>query len=339
MNTTQKSNLKRIRDILLTDEHEINNNFSDNQGSDSDSEYDFVATESDDTSNSKHISEESDLSNSDTEQDDVVTANQPETLQKDDVTWTMHPNLEQSCIAAANIMKKKPGPTIKIQTILDAFKLFSTNEILDQIVLHTNLYAKRYFDQKIRSQQDSNSIILDSHCWKPIDRIELESFIGLLIQSVVNRSNHELFYDLCNISQSRPLYRVTVSLQLFKHLLQFIRFDDQETRDKSDHLGPIRYIAAVNSMTIWLCQNSECNKGRINTHRMFVSQFSMALTDSQNQRRSQQSRVKPKVKLVLLPLGYHLRSESVEDLKVNVHLNPPKRSCYLCPSKPGRKVR
>ncbi|CAF1258452.1 unnamed protein product [Rotaria sordida] len=225
MNTTQKSNLKRIRDILLTDEHEINNNFSDNQGSDSDSEYDFVATESDDTSNSEHISEESDLSNSDTEQDDVVTANQPETLQKDD-----------------------PGPTIKIQTILDAFKLFSTNEILDQIVLHTNLYAKRYFDQKIRSQQDSNSIRLDSHCWKPIDRIELESFIGLLIQSVVNRSNHELFFDLCNISRSRPLYRVTVSLQLFKHLLQFIRFDDQETRDKSDHLGPIRFDHLPNNV-------------------------------------------------------------------------------------------
>ncbi|CAF4243567.1 unnamed protein product, partial [Rotaria sordida] len=55
----------------------------DNQGSDSDSEYDFVATESDNTSNSEHISEESDLPNSDIEQGDVITASQPETLQKD----------------------------------------------------------------------------------------------------------------------------------------------------------------------------------------------------------------------------------------------------------------
>jgi hypothetical protein len=154
----------------------------------------------------------------------------------------MYPNLKQSRIAAANIMKKKAGPTIKIQTILDAFKLFFTNEILDQIVLHTNLYAKRYFDQNIRSGQDSNSTRLDSHCWKPIDRIKLESFIGLLIQSGVNRSNHELLYDLWDISQSRPVYRATMSLQRFKHLLQFIRFDDRETRDKSDRLGPIRYI-------------------------------------------------------------------------------------------------
>ncbi|CAF1255686.1 unnamed protein product, partial [Rotaria sordida] len=132
----------------------------DNQGSDSDSEYDFVGTESDVTSNSEHISEESDLSNFDIEQGDVVTTSQPETLQKDGITRSMYPKLEESRI-----------------TILNAFKLFFTNEILDRIVLYTNLYAKRYFDQKIRLRQDSNSIRLDSHCWKPIDRIELESFI------------------------------------------------------------------------------------------------------------------------------------------------------------------
>ncbi|CAM4988832.1 unnamed protein product, partial [Rotaria socialis] len=49
---------------------------------------DFLATESDDTSNSEHISEESDLSNSDFEHGDVVTVSQPETLKKDGVTWT-----------------------------------------------------------------------------------------------------------------------------------------------------------------------------------------------------------------------------------------------------------
>ncbi|CAF1013769.1 unnamed protein product [Rotaria sordida] len=145
--------------------------------SDSDSEYDFVDTEADDTSNSEHISEESDLSNFDIEQGDVVTTSQPETLQKDGIIRSMYPKLEESRIAAANIMKKKLDPIIKIQTILNAFKLFFTNEILDQIVLYTNLYAKRYFDQKISLRQDSNSIRLDSHCWKQIDRIELESFI------------------------------------------------------------------------------------------------------------------------------------------------------------------
>ncbi|CAF1182281.1 unnamed protein product [Rotaria sordida] len=80
---------------------------SDNQGSDSDSEYDFVGTESVDTSNNEHISEESDLSNFDIEQGDVVTTSQPETLQKDGIIRSMYPKLEESRIAAANIMKKK----------------------------------------------------------------------------------------------------------------------------------------------------------------------------------------------------------------------------------------
>ncbi|CAM4840405.1 unnamed protein product, partial [Rotaria magnacalcarata] len=50
MSAIPKSNIKRIRDILLADENRINNDVNDNQGSDSDSDSDFLATESDDTS-------------------------------------------------------------------------------------------------------------------------------------------------------------------------------------------------------------------------------------------------------------------------------------------------
>ncbi|CAF5224792.1 unnamed protein product, partial [Rotaria magnacalcarata] len=45
MSAIPKSNLKRIRDILLADESGIDNDVNDNQGSDSDSDYDFLATE------------------------------------------------------------------------------------------------------------------------------------------------------------------------------------------------------------------------------------------------------------------------------------------------------
>ncbi|CAF5209280.1 unnamed protein product, partial [Rotaria magnacalcarata] len=106
MSAIPKSDLKRIRDILLADENGISNDVNDNQGSDSDSDSDFLATESDDTSNSEHISEESDLSNSDFEHGDVVTVSQPETLKKNGVIWSIYPSLEQSRTAAANVMKK-----------------------------------------------------------------------------------------------------------------------------------------------------------------------------------------------------------------------------------------
>ena len=44
-------------------------------------------------------------------------------------------------------MKIKSGFSTKVQTILDSFKLFFTNELFDEIVFRTNRYAECYFDQ------------------------------------------------------------------------------------------------------------------------------------------------------------------------------------------------
>ncbi|CAF4012758.1 unnamed protein product [Rotaria sp. Silwood1] len=139
-------------------------------------------------------------------------------------------------------MKIKSGSSTKVQTILDSFKLFVTDELLDDIVFHTNRYAEQYFDQIQRSRQEFNTTKLKSRWWIPMDRVELESFIGLLIQSDINRSNHELLSELWDISQSRPLYRATMSLQRFKYILRFIRFDDGQGRNKTDRLAPVRHM-------------------------------------------------------------------------------------------------
>src|ERR1700722_16499682 len=106
MNTTYRSNLKRIQEILLTDKNEMDDDIIDGQDSDLDSEYDIAATESDDTSANEHISGQSDSSNSDIDQGDTVTDSQPEPLQKAGATWSIHPNSVQGRISAANIMKK-----------------------------------------------------------------------------------------------------------------------------------------------------------------------------------------------------------------------------------------
>ncbi len=45
-----------------------------------------------------------------------------------------------------------------------------------------------------------------------------------------------------DISQSRRLYRATMSLERFKYILRFIRFDDRQSRNKSDQLAPIKHI-------------------------------------------------------------------------------------------------
>ncbi|CAF1524604.1 unnamed protein product, partial [Rotaria sordida] len=206
IDTIHKSNLKRIHEVSLRDKNQIDD-MGDDQVCDSDSEYDPIVTESDDTFTNEYISEESDSSNSDIDQSDIATDSQPEALQKTGVTWSIH-----------------------------------SIPILDEIVLHTNHYAKRYFDQTQRSRQGSNTMKLNSFQWKPLDRIELESFIGLLIQSGVNKNNHELLSELWDISQSSPIYRATMSFEHFRYLLQFIRFDDRQHCDKPDRLSPIRFI-------------------------------------------------------------------------------------------------
>ncbi|CAF4221090.1 unnamed protein product [Rotaria magnacalcarata] len=118
MSAIPKSDLKRIRDILLAEENGISNDVNDNQGSNSDSDSDFLATESDDTSNSEHISEESDLSDSDFEHGDVVTVSQPETLKKNGVIWSIYPSVEESRTAAANVMKKSLVLLLKFRQFL-----------------------------------------------------------------------------------------------------------------------------------------------------------------------------------------------------------------------------
>ena len=61
-------------------------------------------------------------------------------------------------------------------------------------------------------------------------------------------------------------------------------------------------INAINSMTLWLSQYVESNQRKSNTQRIFLPQLSTVLTVPKSQRRSQESRLMPKVKLAFLSL-------------------------------------
>ena len=164
MSTIPKTNLKRIRDILLADEHGINNDVNDDQSSDSNSESDFLATESDDTSNSEHISEESDLSNSDFEHGDVVTISQPETLKRNGVTWSMYPNSEQSRTAAANVIKKRLVLLLKFRQFLMLLNFslqikFLTKLFFIQTFMLNDIMIKRLDHNKILITYDLIHIV------------------------------------------------------------------------------------------------------------------------------------------------------------------------------------
>jgi hypothetical protein len=241
---TTKTNLKRIREILTPNNtDEFDNNISEDDESSSDPDY-LSETESDDTSTDECISKEDESSDSNVSNDDMYidTNAQPETIEKGGLLWLKHRSTAPGRLPATNIIKKKPGSVTTVQTIKEAFKLFITNEILNEIVLQTNEYANRHIDQQNQNRLNAGTNSTKSNKWKNLDCIELEAFLGLLIQAGVGHVNHESLTELWDISQSRPIYHATMSLQRFKQLLRFLRFDDRQRRDKLNRLAPIQYV-------------------------------------------------------------------------------------------------
>jgi hypothetical protein len=99
-------------------------------------------------------------------------------------------------------MKKRSGAVTAVYTIVDAFKLFFINDILDIIVLQKNNYARRYFDQQNQRQFNADTHHSKLIKWKELDRIELEAFLGLLIQAGVSHTNHQSVEELWNIGKN-----------------------------------------------------------------------------------------------------------------------------------------
>jgi len=108
---TTKSTLKRIRQILLSDNtDEIDNDFTEDVESNSDSDYSPSETESDDTSTDECISKEDELSDSYmSDNNDIITNTQPEFVEKNGITWSRNNTVGHGRLRATNIIKKKPG--------------------------------------------------------------------------------------------------------------------------------------------------------------------------------------------------------------------------------------
>ncbi|CAF4667199.1 unnamed protein product, partial [Rotaria sp. Silwood2] len=201
--------------------NEPDDDISEDEKLESDSDYLLSGTESDDTSTDECISKEDDSTDSYVSDDDDINSNtQPDTIEKGGVTWSAQNNKSSGRFRATNILKKKSGSVTTVQTIFDVFKLFFTNDILDEIVLQTNKYAKRYFTEQHYMQLNARNHQTKLIKWRDLDRTKLEAFIGLLIQAGVGHNNHESITELWGISKNRPIFHATMPLRRFKQLPQ-----------------------------------------------------------------------------------------------------------------------
>src|ERR1700722_12708564 len=105
-----KSNLKRIREILLTNNNnEFDNTVSEDDESNSDPDYSVSETESDDTSTDECISKEDVSSDSYISDDYINIHTQRKSVEKGGVTWLIQNREDHGRIRATNMIKKKSG--------------------------------------------------------------------------------------------------------------------------------------------------------------------------------------------------------------------------------------
>ncbi|XP_051791324.1 piggyBac transposable element-derived protein 4-like [Erpetoichthys calabaricus] len=78
--------------------------------------------------------------------------------------------------------------------------------------------------------------------WNDIDEEYLDAYIGVLLLAGVYKSSNEATDSLWDASTGRNIFRATMSLQSFRMISRVLRFDNRETREKSDKLAPIRDV-------------------------------------------------------------------------------------------------
>ena len=107
---TTKTNRLKIREVLLTDmDDDFGQNISEDDDSNSDSDDSGPETESDDTSTDEYVSQEndSDSSVSSTEEEEIHSTDEPESVEKGGLAWSIRTTKAQGRLPACHVLKKK----------------------------------------------------------------------------------------------------------------------------------------------------------------------------------------------------------------------------------------
>lgn len=175
---------------------------------------------------------------------------------KDNVTkWRKHALPRNVRTRQQNIVTHLPGvrPAGKnSKTPKECFLLFLDDSIIEKIVTCTNF--------KIEKDADKNKN--DRTTYKT-STTEIKAFLGLLILSGLVKSGHQNLDDLWNVDKlGIDIFQTTMNLKRFRFLLNYIRFDDinsRHTRKQEDKFTAFRDMlilkcstATVRSITLFL---------------------------------------------------------------------------------------
>lgn len=189
------------------------------------------------------VQEESSDSEQEFEPDDVPEENAgPFFMGKDKTLWRKHRPPLNVRTRAKNIIKMKlpavPPNLRHIKEPLEIWRHFVDTDIINMIVVHTNEYLESVAANYGRETYT-----------RPTNNTEIEALLGLLLLAGVKKCNHLNAEDLFKTNGTAPeMFRLTMSLQRFRILLRYLRFDnlqDREDRRSVDKLAPIRDLFSI----------------------------------------------------------------------------------------------
>lgn len=143
-----------------------------------------------------------------------------------------------------NIVSCIPGPkgaAKNISTELEAWKLFFSSDVIDIIVLHTNMEIERQREKYVANCGFVNETDVD----------EILALIGLLYMAGCRKDNHLTTAEMWS-KHGPEVYRCVMSETRFRFLISCLRFDEKTVRNREDKFSPIR--------NIWEIFISNCTK-------------------------------------------------------------------------------
>ncbi|XP_050982426.1 uncharacterized protein wu:fj13e08 isoform X1 [Labeo rohita] len=150
---------------------------------------------------------------------------------KGDSYWTKYPP-ETSETVASSQSCPGPAPGSSVKTPKDAWELFMSEDIIDEILQCTNLGGQR-------------AGLAKGKVWQKITKEELKAFIGLSLLIGVERSCDVPIRELFMDPLQNPVYRATMSVRRYQDLHRFLQFDNKKTRmarEASDHMAAFRNV-------------------------------------------------------------------------------------------------
>ena len=115
-------------------------------------------------------------------------------------------------------------------TAQDFFQLYITDEVIDRIVTETNLYAEQFIEKEHRNLRHHSLV----HQWKPANRGEMLSLLGIMIMmEIIYKPRFSIYWSTDTLLFTPVFSQITTKDRVLC-LIHFLYFTDNTKHNPAD---------------------------------------------------------------------------------------------------------